>query len=280
MTPSANLDPYDIQAIFIYDPYDIHAIFTYEMRASLPSTAEGTSAGRDRERQQRPAGKGLCITAAAPARAGGRPAGLPGEDEIVGWRVARPSHTTHPYPSPPRPSSTPSDSSSMSPAAPRSPRPATSDLPPLLPAPPATRSPAGGPPPLETNTLALVLPHPFLFSPPLQSLLRDHYETYGEIRAWAPIRAFGRVMVVYTTFAAAERAKREGDRLVLGEDDELAVESSSPPQARHSVPEHASGRAESQSRVPSKYVLHPPPGTGPDRRCPAVRAPFPRRCTA
>lgn len=116
----------------------------------------------------------------------------------------------------------------------------------------ASYASAGGPPPLETNTLALVLPHPFLFSPPLQSLLRDHYETYGEIRAWAPIRAFGRVMVVYQTFAAAERAKREGDRLVLGEDDELAVESASLPQARET--DGASEREEPHRRVPSKCV--------------------------
>lgn len=131
------------------------------------------------------------------------------------------------------------------------------DLPPVPPSPPArpTVVPPAAPPLLETNTLALLLPHPFLFSPPLQSLLREHYETYGEIRAWAPIRAFGRVIIVYETFAAAERAKREGDRLVLGDDDELEAGGATPETAEL-TPEDAGRRPSQQRKVPSKCVAH------------------------
>lgn len=105
---------------------------------------------------------------------------------------------------------------------------------------------------MATNTLALLLPHPFLFSPPLQSLLRDHYETYGPIRAWAPIRAFGRVMVVYQTYEAAGRAKKEGDRLVLRDDDELEVGAETPDM---SPSPGGRPRRRSESRnLPSKCV--------------------------
>ncbi|WVQ95525.1 hypothetical protein IAU59_002622 [Kwoniella sp. CBS 9459] len=77
------------------------------------------------------------------------------------------------------------------------------------------------PPPLEpetTNTLALLLPNQALFDPQVLSLLRDHYGAYGEIVHWAPVKGFGRAIVVYRTDEEAERAKREGDWLRLNLD--------------------------------------------------------------
>ncbi|TYJ55624.1 hypothetical protein B9479_003656 [Cryptococcus floricola] len=66
-----------------------------------------------------------------------------------------------------------------------------------------------------TNTLALLLPHPNLFSPPVLSLLRAHYEQFGRIAHWAPVRGFGRVIVVFESEEEAEAAKAEGDWLKL-----------------------------------------------------------------
>lgn len=69
-----------------------------------------------------------------------------------------------------------------------------------------------------TNTLALLLPHLSLFSPPILDLLRAHYESYGVIAHWAPVKGFGRVIVVYETVEAADEAKEKGDRLFLDVD--------------------------------------------------------------
>ncbi|WVF67965.1 hypothetical protein IAT40_002727 [Kwoniella sp. CBS 6097] len=77
------------------------------------------------------------------------------------------------------------------------------------------------PPPLEpetTNTLALILPNQALFDPQVLALLRDHYGAYGEIVHWAPVKGFGRAIVVYRSDEDAERAKREGDWLRLSLD--------------------------------------------------------------
>ncbi|WVR08482.1 hypothetical protein IAU60_005537 [Kwoniella sp. DSM 27419] len=71
------------------------------------------------------------------------------------------------------------------------------------------------PPQEPTNTLALLLPHQALFAPPVLQLLRDHYSSYGEIAHWAPVRAFGRAIVVFVREDDAERAKKEGDWLKL-----------------------------------------------------------------
>lgn len=66
-----------------------------------------------------------------------------------------------------------------------------------------------------TNTLALLLPQLSLFAPPILALLRDHYSTYGPLAHWAPVRGFGRVILVYEEDEDAARAKREGDWLKL-----------------------------------------------------------------
>jgi calcipressin-2 len=66
-----------------------------------------------------------------------------------------------------------------------------------------------------TNTLALLLPHLSLFAPPILDLLKDHYSTYGPLAHWAPVKGFGRVILVYEENEDAARAKREGDWLHL-----------------------------------------------------------------
>ena len=70
----------------------------------------------------------------------------------------------------------------------------------------------------RTNTLALVLPHLALFEPPSLRLLREHYGSFGEIAHWAPVKGFGRVIIVYQREVDAATAKREGDRLFLDVD--------------------------------------------------------------
>jgi len=69
-----------------------------------------------------------------------------------------------------------------------------------------------------TNTAALLLPHQALFAPPILQILRDHYETYGRIAHWAPVKGFGRVIIVWDEVDAFERAKRQGDYLRLDVD--------------------------------------------------------------
>lgn len=66
-----------------------------------------------------------------------------------------------------------------------------------------------------TNTLALLLPHPTLFAPPVLDLLRAHYAHFGRIAHWAPVKGFGRVIVVFGSEEEAENAKRQGDWLKL-----------------------------------------------------------------
>jgi hypothetical protein len=75
------------------------------------------------------------------------------------------------------------------------------------------------PPPLipctqpPTNTYALLLPIPALFHPPTLALLRSYYASFGRLSTWAPVRAMGRVIVVWTRDEDAAMAKREGDRV-------------------------------------------------------------------
>jgi hypothetical protein len=74
------------------------------------------------------------------------------------------------------------------------------------------------PPEERTNTAALLLPHQALFAPPILDILRAHYESFGTIAHWAPIRAFGRVIIVWHEVEGCEWAKREGDFLKLDVD--------------------------------------------------------------
>lgn len=78
--------------------------------------------------------------------------------------------------------------------------------------------------PFDTNTLALLLPHAALFAPEALRLLREAFEGYGTLAHWAPVRALGRVIIVYRDDEAAELAKKEGDGLSLHVDlEEQAV---------------------------------------------------------
>ncbi|KAH9170817.1 Calcipressin [Lactarius sanguifluus] len=65
----------------------------------------------------------------------------------------------------------------------------------------------------RTNTLVLTqLPTPF-FHPRVMDALRDHFAAHGKIRAWAPLRTFARVIVVYESEDSADEAKTHSDGL-------------------------------------------------------------------
>ena len=60
------------------------------------------------------------------------------------------------------------------------------------------------------------LPEHF-FTPLVQGALRSHFEGYGPLHTWAPIRGFARVIMVYFSEEDAEIAKESNDGLVFGE---------------------------------------------------------------
>lgn len=65
----------------------------------------------------------------------------------------------------------------------------------------------------RTNSLVVTgLPLAF-FHPVILDVLRTHFSSYGEIYAWAPIRAFARVILVYYAEDDAESAKLGSDGL-------------------------------------------------------------------
>ncbi|EIM82402.1 Calcipressin, partial [Stereum hirsutum FP-91666 SS1] len=83
-------------------------------------------------------------------------------------------------------------------------------------------SPPRAPSPQRTNTVWLTsLPPPF-FHPVALAALRDHFESYGEIHTWAPIRSFARIMVVYMDEDEAESAKINCDGLTIEKTSETA----------------------------------------------------------
>lgn len=86
-----------------------------------------------------------------------------------------------------------------------------------LPPPPALE-PDTPDPSVATNTLALILPNQALFAPEALALLRDVFSSYGHVVHWAPVRGFGRVIVVYDTDEAAAAAKLDADRTWLDVD--------------------------------------------------------------
>jgi len=70
-----------------------------------------------------------------------------------------------------------------------------------------------------SNTLILTsLPQAF-FHPSVLDPLRKHFETYGSLYSWAPIKGFGRVIVVFHNTADAERMRQECNGLHVGNDD-------------------------------------------------------------
>ncbi|KAH9977039.1 calcineurin-binding protein [Lactifluus volemus] len=67
----------------------------------------------------------------------------------------------------------------------------------------------------RTNTLVLTqLPIPF-FHPRVMDALHHHFALHGSIRAWAPLRTFGRVIVVYESEDSADDAKMYCDGLQI-----------------------------------------------------------------
>ncbi|ORX41137.1 Calcipressin-domain-containing protein [Kockovaella imperatae] len=106
-----------------------------------------------------------------------------------------------------------------------------------IPSPPSLLSDV--PDPSETNTHALILPHQSLFLPEILARLREHYEQYGSIAHWAPVRGFGRVIIVYDSVEGAERAKRQGDWLKL--DVDLPAEESYDPTLDNVSPASSTG---------------------------------------
>jgi hypothetical protein len=79
----------------------------------------------------------------------------------------------------------------------------------LVASPPATE------PFKRTNTLVLTqLPVPF-FHPRVMDALRDHFASHGKLRAWAPLKTFSRVVVVYESEDSADEAKMYCDGLEI-----------------------------------------------------------------
>ena len=67
----------------------------------------------------------------------------------------------------------------------------------------------------RTNTLIVTNLPTVFFHPSVLQALRDHFATYGEIHAWAPLRSFGRIIIVYYEEQVAERVKFECDNLTV-----------------------------------------------------------------
>ena len=69
--------------------------------------------------------------------------------------------------------------------------------------------------PRRTNTLVITRLPPQFFEPIVQQALRSHFETYGPLYAWAPIKGLARVIMVYYSEVDAETAKESNDGLTL-----------------------------------------------------------------
>lgn len=71
----------------------------------------------------------------------------------------------------------------------------------------------------RTNTLVITSLPPSFFAPAVLEALRTHFESYGEVHTWAPIRAFARIILIYYDEEAAELAKEDCDSILVGETD-------------------------------------------------------------
>lgn len=70
-----------------------------------------------------------------------------------------------------------------------------------------------------TNSLILTSLSQSFFYPEVLDALREHFTSFGPIHSWAPITAFGRVIMVYWHAEDAEQAKIECDNMVLADED-------------------------------------------------------------
>jgi hypothetical protein len=87
--------------------------------------------------------------------------------------------------------------------------------------------------PKRTNTLVLTqLPTPF-FHPRVMDALRDHFACHGKIRAWAPLRTFSRVVVVYESEDSADEAKTHSDGLSIDATPETYARTHTLPYSNH-----------------------------------------------
>lgn len=76
---------------------------------------------------------------------------------------------------------------------------------------------------VRTNTLVITsLPLSF-FEPVVLEALRTHFESYGDVHTWAPLKAFARIFVIYYDEEAAELAKEICDNLRVGETEARSV---------------------------------------------------------
>lgn len=76
----------------------------------------------------------------------------------------------------------------------------------------------------RTNTLVLTqLPAPF-FHPRVMDALHHHFASHGKIRAWAPLKTFSRVVVVYESEDSADEAKTYCDGLEIDATPETYVD--------------------------------------------------------
>lgn len=69
--------------------------------------------------------------------------------------------------------------------------------------------------PTRTNTLVVASMPASFFEPVVLDALRSHFESYGEIHTWAPLKAFARALVIYYDEEAAELAKESCDSLFI-----------------------------------------------------------------
>lgn len=68
----------------------------------------------------------------------------------------------------------------------------------------------------QTNTLVIASLPPSFFEPLVLNALRDHFESFGHLHSWAPLRSFARIILVYYSEHDAEIAKQSCDCLVVG----------------------------------------------------------------
>ncbi|KAF5344282.1 hypothetical protein D9758_012363 [Tetrapyrgos nigripes] len=107
----------------------------------------------------------------------------------------------------------------------------------------------------RTNSLAITqLPKGF-FAPQILSVLKRHFETYGEINQWVPLPFFGRILVVYYEEDSAEHAKRQCDPIVLkGTENRHEISL----RVYRADPNPLVSRDSNELVIPQESYLHPP----------------------
>ncbi|KAF8528147.1 Calcipressin [Hysterangium stoloniferum] len=78
----------------------------------------------------------------------------------------------------------------------------------------STRSPPRVSSPEPTNTLILASLPPSFFHPSILNILRGYFAEFGDLHTFAPLRAFGRAIIVYYENDAAEEGKLNLDDLL------------------------------------------------------------------